>query len=133
MVWSRRLGQVELLCRTPLHPQCRLDLPVATLDRLQVLVPDRGIDIGCTDRWVGWNLSSGRKYAVIDDHGRGALVGGARPGVEILRPGSRAWRWALLVELAVVRLVDLLTWPDGRCLPSRTIVTAGWAEMASTP
>lgn len=58
MARSRLRRLVDLLRRTPLHPQWLLGPQTATVARLKAVATGRVIDIGCADRWVERKLPS---------------------------------------------------------------------------
>lgn len=70
---------VDLVRRTPLHPQWLLGLQTATVARLKAVATGRVIDIGCADRWVERQLPPGCEYIGIDYLATGKLMYGARP------------------------------------------------------
>lgn len=79
MARSRLRRLVDLLRRTPLHPQWLLGPQAATVARLKAVAAGRVIDIGCADRWVERQLPPGCEYIGIDYLATGKLMYGARP------------------------------------------------------
>lgn len=72
---------LQLLRRTPLHPQWLLGPPRAMAPKLAALRPGRVLDVGCADRWVADALPAECDYVALDYPATGGRMYGARPDV----------------------------------------------------
>lgn len=78
---DRLRAMVDLVRRTPLHPQWLLGARRAVTARIRSLPPGRVLDIGCATRWVEQALRPGSEYVGIDHYATGTMMYGARPDV----------------------------------------------------
>jgi len=72
---------VDLVRRTPLHPQWLLGPESARGDCLGIIESGRVLDIGCADRWVERRLAPRCQYIGIDSPITGLQIYQSRPDV----------------------------------------------------
>lgn len=70
---------IDMLRRTPLHPQWLLGGSSAVARNVGTIATGKVLDIGCADRWIQPHLSDECEYIGLDYYATGQLLYGARP------------------------------------------------------
>lgn len=129
---SRFRRAVDLLRRTPLHPQWLLGSNREMVARIASLPKGRILDIGCANRWVAGHLPSGCQYVGVDYPATGGLLYGSRP--DVFADAARLpVRDGVVDALVMLEVLEHLRFPSAALCEAARVLRPGGRLLLSVP